>query len=335
MKTIISFGLLMLVTSITLGGMTNDVSAQNDSPLLKIAKRSQEQIHNQISVDSPEEIQKLFIEGTQKINSMEEALRNDDVNSEKEHFLSAMKIFTEISKQLAISYVVPQTEINPMNTKIKDPSNDLQRLQVYVNSLKIITEKHNAMIDFSKSDKLFDEARQQITDHQFVSAFETIHEIKKTIREANNVLREEALKQESQRAKEYAQKYLEQLDRLIENIKKQGVTDKILEKLETGKQNLSLAENPSEIIEEIRKIMIVKNQFDLTTYDELESRVLQYEKTLSILSEIDGVDLTNLIDAKNTLQNIKHHSYEGEFDQADKLLSDLTKQIHEIKNSIS
>ena len=334
MKTIVLSGLLILVTSITLGGMTNDVLAQSDSPLLKIAKRSQEQIHNQISTDSPEEIKKLFAEGTQKINSMEEALRNDDVSSAKEYFLSAMKFFTEISKQLAISDVMPQTEINSMNTEIKDPSNDLQRLQVYVNSLKMITEKHNASIDFSKSDRLFDEARQQITDHQFVSALESINEIKITIIEVSKNLREETSKQEFQRAKEYAQKYLEQLDRLIENIKKQGATDEILEKLETGKQNLSLAENPSEIIEEIRKITVVKNQFDLTTYDELESRVLQAGKTLSILSEIDGADQTDLIDAKNTLQNIKHHLHEGEFDLADEFLSDLTKQLQEIKNSL-
>ena len=334
MKTIVLSGLLILVTSITLGGMTNDVSAQSDSPFLKIAKRSQEQIHNQISTDSPEEIKKLFVKGTQKINSMEEALRNNDVSSVKEYFLSAMTIFTEISKQLAMSDVMSQTEINSMNTEIKDPSNDLQRLQVYVNSLKMITEKHNALVDFSKSDRLFDEARQQITDHQFIYALETIHEIKITIIEINKDLREEASKQEFQRAKEYAQKYLEQLDRLIQNIKKQGATDEILEKLETGKQNLSLAENPSEIIEEIRKITVVKNQFDLTTYDELESRILQAEKTLSILSEIDRVDQTDLIDAKNTLQNIKHHLHEGEFDLVDEFLSNLTKQLQEIKNTL-
>ena len=333
MKTIVSFGLLILVTSIALGGMTSDASAQSDSPLLKIAKRTQEQIYNQISSDSSDEIKRLFTEGTQKINSIE-ALENDDISYAKEHFLSAMKIFTEISKQLAISNEVPQAEINSMSTEIRNPSNNLQRLQVYVNNLKIIAEKQNVLIDFSESDRLFDEARQQITDHQFVSAMETIYKIKETIIEINKDLREEASKQEFQRAKKYVQRYIEQLDRLIENTKKQGVTDEIIEKLETGKQNLSSAENPSEIVEEIRKIMVLKNQFELTKNDVLESRVLQAEKSLSRLLVINGVDQTVLIDAKDILQNIKQYLYEGEFDKADKLLNNLIKQLQEIKNSL-
>ena len=334
MKIIVSFSLLILVTSISLVGMVSDVSAQSDSPLLKIAKRTQEQIYNQISSDSSDEIKRLFAEGTQKINSMEEVLESDDISSAKEHFLSAMKIFTEISKQSTISTSVPQTEISSMSTEIKDPSNNLQRLQVYVNNLKIIAEKHNTLIDFSKLDRLFDEARQQIIDHQFVSALETIHEIQKTIMEVNKDLREEASKQEFQRAKKYAQRYIEQLDRLIENAKKHGVPDEILEKLETGKQNLSSAENSNEIVEEIRKIMVLKNQFELTKNDVFESQVLQAEKSLSKLSVIDGIVQTDLINAKDTLQNIKHHLYEGEFDKADKLLNNLTKQLQEIKNSL-
>ena len=42
-----------------------------------------------------------------------------------------------------------------------------------------------------------------------------------------------------QRAKVYVQKYLEQLDRLIENAKKKGVSDEIIKKLESAKENLS------------------------------------------------------------------------------------------------
>ncbi len=146
--------------------------------------------------------------------------------------------------------------------------------------------------------------------------------------------REEATKQESQRANEYAKKYLEQLDRLIEHAKKQGVADEIIEKLETAKENLSSADNPREIIKEIRKIMSIKDQFELTKNDRLESRVLQVEKTLSRLSQIDEVDQSDLDDARNILENIKRHLSEGESDAANDLLRDLVKQLQEIKNSL-
>jgi len=335
MKTITSFGLLILVASMALGGMTSNASALEDPAiLLKIAKRAQEQINNQISTDSSDKVKRLFEEGTQKVNALEKALRSDDINSAKKYFLSAMKIFTEISRQLATSDTTPQAETDSMSITVRDPSNLLQRLQVYVDSLKTIAKKHNASIDFSELDELFAKARQQISDHQFALALETLHEIKETIVEVNKELREEASKQESQRAKEYAKKYLEQLDRLIENAKKQGVADEIIEKLETAKENLSSADNPREIIKEIRKIMSIKDQFELTKNDRLESRVLQVEKTLSRLSQVDGIDHDDLVDARDTLQSIKRHLSEGEFDAANDLLRNLAKQLQEIKNSL-
>ena len=104
MKTITVFALLILVASMALGGMTSNVSAAEDSTiLLKIAKRAQEQIQNQISTDSSDKVKRLFQEGTQKVNALEKSLRSDDVSSAKEHFLSAMQIFKQISRHLATS----------------------------------------------------------------------------------------------------------------------------------------------------------------------------------------------------------------------------------------
>ena len=50
MKKITSFVLLILVSSMVLGGMTNTAQAQNDPTiLLKIAKQAQKQLENQIN----------------------------------------------------------------------------------------------------------------------------------------------------------------------------------------------------------------------------------------------------------------------------------------------
>jgi hypothetical protein len=335
MKNIASFGLLILVASMALGGMTSNASAQEDSPvLLKIAKRAQEQIHNQISADSSDKVKRLFEEGTQQVNALERALASDDVDSAKKYFLSAMKIFKEISRQLTTSDVVPEAATDSVSTAVRDPSNLLQRLQVYVDSLQTIAKKHNASIEFFELDELFAKSKLQISDHQFALALETLHEIKETIVEVKKELHEEASKHESQRANEYAKKYLEQLDRLIEHAKKQGVADEIIEKLETAKENLSSADNPSEIIQEIRKIISIKDQFELTKNDRLESRVLQVEKTLFRLSQMDGVDNSDLDDVRNILENIKRHLSKGESDAANDLLRDLAKRLQEINNSL-
>lgn len=339
MKTIATFGLLILVASMVLGGITSNVSAADDPTiLLKIAKRAQEQIHNQISADSSDKIKRLFEEGTQNVNALEKALRSNDIDAAKEYFLSAMKIFEEISRQLTTSNTVsdtkPQAESTSVRSTVKDPSNDLQRLQVYVNSLKTIAKKYNTSIDFSELDGLFTEARKQVSEKQFELAVETLQKIKETIVKINKEIREEASKQESERAKKYAQQYLEQLDRLIEQAKKQGVANEIIERLEAARENLSSADNPKKIVEEIRKIISIKDQFELTKNDRLESRVLQVEKTLSRLSQVDNVDPDDLTNARDTLQSIKRHLSDGDFDTANDLLRDLAQQLQEIKNSL-
>lgn len=343
MKTIVTFGLFILVASMVLGGATSNIYAQNDSTiLLELAKRAQNQIHNQISSESSDKIKRLFEEGTQNVNSLEESIKNNDVDSAKKYFLTAMKIFTQISKQTesdvttkkSTSEVTTKTTPNSARSTIKDPSNDLQRLQVYVNSLKTIAEKHNTSIDFSELDELFRLSKQQVNDNQFTIAFDTLQKIKEIIIEFNKEIRDEASKQESQRAKEYAQKYLEQLDRLIENAKKQGVSDEIIKKLENARENLSSADNPNDIIKEIREILLIKKQFELTKNDRLESRVLQVEKTIFRLSQMDKVDQNAMVGARDMLQSIKRHLYDGEFETANELLRDLGKQLQEIKNSL-
>lgn len=334
MKTVTTFALMLLVASIGLGGITNSASAQDDPAiLLKLAKRAQDQISSQISDNSSDKIKRMLNEGTNHVESLEKAIRSDNVESVKEHFLSAMKIFKEISRNLSATDSVSRAESTTAASDVRNPTSDLKRLFAYVESLKTIAKKHDAAIDFSSLDRLFTTAIQQIRSHEYQQAFETLKEIKQEVIQVKKELREKASQQESQRAKHYAQKYLEQLDRLIENAKKQGVSAEIIEKLETAKENLSSADNPAEIVKEIRKIMNIKDQFELTKNDRLESRVLQVEKIISRLAQVDGVDADLLKDARITLQSIKELLADGEFDEANQQLRDLANQLKEIKNS--
>lgn len=329
MKTITTFILILFVASIGLGGIINSASAQDDPAiLLKLAKRTQDQISNQISDTSSDEIKRMFNEGTHHVESLEKSIQVDDTESTKEHFLSAMKIFKEISRHLSAS----QSESTVLTSDARDPTSDLKRLLAYVESLKTIAKKHDAAIDFSTLDGLFTTAIQQIRSNEYQQAFETIQDIKQEVTEVKKKLRDKASEQESKRAKDYAQKYLEKMDRLIVNAKKQGVSTEIIEKLEAAKERLSSADNPEEILEEIRKIISIKDQFELTKNDRLESRVLQVEKIISRLAQVDGVDADLLEDARNTLESIKELLVDGEFDEAHQQLRDLANQLKEIKN---
>jgi hypothetical protein len=332
MKKITSFVLLILVSSMILGGMTNPAQAQTDpSILLKIAKHAQKQLENQINQDSSDKIKQLFKDGAQQIKALEESLTNNEIDLAKQHFLSAMRIFKEVSQQLSINQS-SSAEMATLKATAEDPSADLLRMQNYVDNLRTIAKKYSTSVDFSEIDDLFVTAKKQIIDRQFDGALQTISKIKQITMDFNNKIREYASQQEQTRAKEYAQKYLEQLDRLIENAKNKGLSEDIIQKLETARENLSSATNPHEIIKQVREIISIKEQFELTKNDRLESRVMQIEKILFQLSNSDKLSQSDLEDAKKTLQTIKHHLSQGEFETANELLRSLATLLEQFQD---
>jgi len=332
MNKITSFALLILVSSLALGGVTHTAQAETDpSILLKIAKQAQSQLENQMNKDVSDKTKQLFKEGTQEIKNLEESIKNNDTDSAKNHFLSAMRIFKEISQQLS-NIKSPQPEMAAFKAPTKDPSADLKRMQDYIKNLKIIVKKYNTSINFSELDDLFVSARKQISDKQFDDAVETISKIKQITIDLNNKIREHASKQKQSHATAYAQTYLEQLDRLIENARSQGLSKNTIQKLETAKANLSSTTDPNEIIMQIKEIISIKEQFELTKNDRLESRVMQIEKTLLILSNSDKLSQSDIDDAKKTIQIIKHSLAEGEFEKASDLLRSLVSLLNISQN---
>jgi len=331
MKTIAIFGMLILTVSLVFGGMTNNTWAEEDlSILTKIATRAQDQIQSQITKNSSEGIQKLFEEGKKEVEAIDESLLVNDLTSAKEHFLSAMRIFTEISRQLATTQI-PNTETNTTQTTQPNPSNDLLRMYSYVNNLKAIAKNHNSPIDFSQINEQFDMARNQINSNYFSEASQTINEIKKSIIDINAELRQQASHQESNRAHVFAQKYLKQLDRLIELAHDTGKSEDIILKLEAAKESLILATSSSEIITEVRSILLLQQQFELSESKLLELRVIQIEKTILGSSSADQTNPDPINEINKTLQTIKDHLSKGEYDQAIELLGSLTTLLEKIQ----
>ena len=330
MKSITIFGLLILTASLALGGMTNTVFAQeNPSILSQIANRAQEQIQNQISNDSSEEIKKLFEEGKKEVEALEESLSNNDLTSAKKHFLSAMKVFTQISHQLN-TIQTTQTETNITQT-IHNPSNDLLRMQGYVTNLKTIAKNHNASMDFSSIDQSFEIARNQINNNQFKEASQSIHEIKKTIIKLNAELRQQTSQQETNRAQAFAQKYLKQLDRIIEHGQNTEMPDDIMQKFQSARESLTLATSPSEVIKEVRNILLLQQQFELSENKLLELRIIQIEKAVLELSNSDQVNQDTIQEINKILQTIKDHLSKNEFEYANESLRSLATTLEQIQ----
>ena len=331
MKHISIFLVLILTTTLIVGNMTNTTYAQDDpSILIKIAKRAQDQIQKQITKDTSLEIKKLFEEGQKEFRALEDSLSNNDLPSAKEHFLSTMKLFTEVSRQFT-SNQTSHNEIKATQTSQNNPTNELLRMYSYVNNLKSIAQKHNSSIDFSDLDQLFVTAKNQINNDQFDEATETIQEIKQTIIEINTNLRQVAAQQEQTRAQSFAQKYLLQLDRLIDHAQNIGLSQDIIQKLELARENLVLAASPSEIIKEVRNIMLIQQQYEISENKLLELRISQIEKTVSIISDSGKISPESLEEFQKTTQTIKDLTSKSEFEAASELIKSLTILVNQIQ----
>ena len=324
---ILPSGLLVLVATMILAGTVNSAFAQDDSSVLvKIAKNAQDQIRKNISENSSETIKELFQEGSFQVDALILSLDNNNIESAQKHFLSAMKIFKEIS----------QLSSNPQTDKVvkfskKDASSDLLKLYRYTSSLKIIAEKYNISINFTELENLFFIAKKQISEKQFIKAEETTNTIKESVYEIKKQLQDQALQQEPERA----QKYLKQLDKLIVSVKSQDISEDIIHQLEKSREDLSLAKDPRDIINQVRKINSIKANFELIQNDLLESRIVQTEKLIQKLSDNDKINSMELQEARETLQTIKRHFVENQFESTNDLLRSLTSQLHEIQMSLS
>lgn len=330
MKSITIFVFLILTASLALGGATSLVYAQDNPPiLLKIAQGAENQIQAQISNDSSEEIKNLFEEGQRGVAALEYSLSNNDLPSAKEQFLSTMKIFTKISHLLA-SNQTPQTETS-INPTTPNPSNNLHRMQGYVNSLKTIAKNQNTTVDFTSLDNLFLDAKTQINNYRYSEATQTIQQIKETIIELNAEIRQQTSHQETNRAQAFAQKYLKQIDRLIEHAQITGMSEEIIEKLETSSESLSLATTPSAVVNEVRNFLLLQQQFELSEEKLLELRIIEMEKTTLELFNSDQFNQNIIQGTNKNLETIKDHLDKREFERATELLNALETILEKIQ----
>lgn len=330
MRSITFFGVLILTLSLVFGGITSNVYAQNEpSILLTIAKRAENQIQNQIS-NSSDELKQLFEEGKDEVKALEESLATDDMDSAKKHFLTSMKIFTEISRQLT-PQTTTQTQTSTPQNNVKNPTSDLLRMYGYVNNLKEIAKNQNSPVDFTQLDNLFQEAREQISNKQFSEASQTIREIKTSIIQINNELRESASQQQSNRAQSFAQRYITQIDRLIEHSHFIGKSEDIIQKLESAKQSLIAATTPAEVVQEVRNVLFLQQQFDLTEGKLLELRIMQIEKTVENLTAANQTDQDSLNEINQTLQEIKNQTSTSDFEGATESIRSLTTILQELE----
>ena len=143
-KTATSIALLTLVCSMIFGTIPNHVYADSQSEsLIRIASQARDQLKIQLSkIDASQEIKEKFELGSTEIESLIKAVKDENVSAAREHFLSAMKIFSEIIQQISERPSTSETSLSTSRPEASRISNELDRFERYIVQLQGISDKN-------------------------------------------------------------------------------------------------------------------------------------------------------------------------------------------------
>lgn len=340
-KIISSIVLLALVSSMIFSSIPVSVYADSQSDsLIRIASQARDQVKIQLSkVDATQEIKDKFELGSEQIKLLIEAVNIEDVPTARQHFLSAMTIFNNIIQQISDRPSTAKAELSGVDPASADTSRiaqELDRLERYTAQLKRIAINNEFALDSSKSNNLIEQARNDLRDGNSDLAISAIPEIKQSIIELNQILKEKTRQYTTERAKTLAGKHLEDLDRLIEEAEEMEVSDGTIDKLLEARKNLNSLSDASveQIINQVKRIMSVKQDFEKSKADRIESRYQDLESKIDRLSNYPS-DIPKLDKAKTMYSELRDLVSTGNYNEAIRLLNSLNKLINEIQNSIT
>jgi len=338
-KMVSSIVLLALVSSMIFSSIPVSVYADSQSDsLIRIASQARDQVKIQLSQsDATQEIKEKFELGSEQIKLLIEAVSNEDVPVARQHFLSAMTIFNEIIQQISERTSTSEASLSASSTTVDTSSiaHELDRLERYIGQLKRIAINNGFDLDSSQSDNLIEQARIDLREGNSDLTISVIKEIKQSIVELNQILKEKTRQYTTDRAKTLAEKHLEDLDKLIEEAEEMDVSDDTLDRLLESRKNLNSLSDASveQIIGEVKRIMSVKQDFEKSKADRIESRYQDLESKIDRLSS--SSDIPELDKAKTMYSELRELVSAGNFNEAIRLLNSLNNLINEIQNSIN
>jgi len=238
--------------------------AENAKKYIKTKINEMETSQNTQDWKNKKAIEAIYDKSSNQIDQLEEAIENGDVKSARKHFISVMGNLKQISLMLnQITVNKAQDAALPANTQI------IERYEINIEKLRQMSEKLDANIDFSETEKLLLLAKQNDEKGEHEKTKQVIDEIAlkglqiyktlQSINEENKIIRAQAL----------AEKYVDRINTLIVLAKNSGLLDYV-DKLENTKTHLVSSNSTSQITKNIRLVITIHNDIKQINKDNLE-----------------------------------------------------------------
>ena len=291
MIAIFAFAGLLLPTSVM------QVEAASDLDyMLKIAEKAKRYIKQNINEMESSNTQdwknrqavlEIYDKSVNEIDQLSDAIKDGDVKSARELFISSMGKIKQISQMLN-----QIAETKAQDASLPDHSQIIKRYEMNYQKLQQISNKIGADIDFSEMKSLISLAKQNNEQGKINQAKQTIDQIAlkgleiykslQSINQENKIIRAQAL----------AEKYVDRINALIVQAKTSGLLDYV-EQLENSKTQLVSSNSTSQITKQIRIVITINNDIqeinrnNLQQIDVDEIQLSQKQRITSELSQLE------------------------------------------------
>ena len=296
-----------------------ETETETDPAILhKLATEAQIHVEEQIQESDAPQVWNLLNNGTAHVNLI---LNATTVEESSDHFLAAMEAFRQ-----AVEIMGEDTPIED----ISDYSERLERDARYFEQLLYLVDAYDMSIDVAELEGLFSTARSMLQDNDG-----DVEEVLDSIALGIESLREEitvvATEKEQERAIQYAQEYLIQLDRFLEVTDDSDIPDDVIEEIQALRSKLEEATQSDVIVSIILEIISIKEGLSLDTVDQLQLWGLQLEDTVRQFWIDDKIDDAEYTSALVTLEKCRFFLDIEETDEAETLLDELNDWLVDIE----
>jgi len=330
--------------------MMTTEAASDLNYMLTITENAKSYIKSKIDKmeNSDSRILDLYGQSNEEIDKLSVAIKNGDVKSARDLFVSSM------GKLKQVSHMLNQLEASKsQESSLPDQSQIIKRYEMNYQKLQQITKKLGANIDFSEMESLLSLAKQNAQQGNTEKTKQAIEQVAlkgiqiyktlQSINEQNKIIRAQAL----------AERYVDKINALIVEAKTSGLLDYV-KKLENTKTQLVSSNNTSQITKNIRIIITINNDIkeinrnDIKQIDVDEIRLSQTQRIASELNQLETkakllhsdaseskVALYYVEKALAIIDNIRNnidepkHKTDAKVDLVEKLLSKASRILQE------
>jgi len=328
---------MLFLVAAFLGTITTSAYAESESEsLVRLAMQARDHIKFELSNTESvsDEIKKLYDQGSAEIDALTNAVKEENIEAARTHFLAAMKIFKEIGQQINQARQVAEVALAQDTDTQYGVKPVIDRMERYVDRLKEIAKKSSVEIDFQALDELITTARNHYNKGDLESAEKTINVLESLTLDVYNTLKNDADQKKTIRAKDFAVKQVQRVDALIVQAKDLGLSENITKNLEQSKLQLIKAANSSQIVKQTKIIITLKNQFDESKTSRIDAIINNLEAKLDKLSTSKRVDATKLDKAKIMFDELKTLISKGDLENALRLFNTLNSLVIDIENPV-